>query len=188
MVDYENHKQRNYMLATKLYTRGDPVSLKPSTRQESNPNIAFFSPQQRSLLRDKVLLNKVVAYADTDEYDISDFQAALVPARARGFSFVEKRWAFFLVDHLKDVSWMEGKFNELELKPGSKEMIQALVSERQAKEPRPNQLSKKGRGLVILLYGPPGTGKTLTAGKTLPHDTPYSLGTGGEGTDRVSCV
>lgn len=109
----------------------------------------------------------MVAYANTDLYEITEFQAALTPARVRGFSFVEKRWPFFLVENLEEVAWMESKFAELQLQPSFKETVLALIQEYQEKEPQINQLSKKGRGLRILLYGAPGTGKTLTAGKIL---------------------
>lgn len=164
MIDYSNHKQRNYLLATKLYTQGEPQKLTESDREKVNREVLFYSPERGRLIRDGVLLNAMISYADTDLYEITDFQAILAPAKVRGFSFVEKRWAFFLVDNLEEVTWMESKFSELVLQPSFKEAIQAVIKDHHEKEPRINQLSKKGQGLVILLCGPPGTGKTLTAG------------------------
>jgi flagellar biosynthesis GTPase FlhF len=164
MTDYANHKQRNYLLATKLYTQGEPQKLTERDRIELNPAVVFYSEERIRLIRDGVLLNAMISYADTDLYEITDFQAISTPAKIRGFSFVEKRWAFFLVDNLEEVTWMESKFFELELQPTFKETIQAVVNDHHEKVIRINQLSKKGQGLVVLLCGPTGTGKTLTAG------------------------
>jgi hypothetical protein len=95
MVDYTNHRQRNYLLATKLYTQVEPLVLTASNREELNPEVPFCSQDRRELFRDGVLLNAMVTYANTDLYDVTDLQAVLSPARVRGFSFVEKRWSFF---------------------------------------------------------------------------------------------
>jgi len=167
MVDYTNHRQRNYLLATKLYTQGEPLSLTEKDRRKLNPEVVFYLPERGGLIKDGALLNSMVAYANTDLYEITEFQAALAPARVRGFSFVEKRWSFFSVENLEEVAWMESKFAELQLQPSFKEAVLALTQEYQEKEPQINQLSKKGQGLAILLHGAPGTGKTLTAGKIL---------------------
>jgi hypothetical protein len=164
MIDYDNHRRRNYRLAVKLYRKAEPIKLTESNQATMNPEILFCSADQRSLIRDSMLLNNMPAFADTVDYEITDFQAALAPARFRGFAFAEKRWSFFLVENSEPVAWMQSKFSELEVHLPYKETIQALVHEHQVKEPSINQLSKKGRGVVILLYGPPGTGKTLTAG------------------------
>jgi len=177
MTDYENHTQRNYMLATKLYTQGEPQTLTERDQIDSNPAVNFYSAEHGKLIRDGVLLNEMISYADTDLYEITDFQAILTPAKVRGFSFVEKRWGFFLVDNLEEVTWMESKFAELELQPSFKETIQAVVNEHQEKVSRINQLSKKGQGLVILLCGPPGTGKTLTAGTSSLHGCHFYVDT-----------
>ncbi|KAI9709903.1 MAG: hypothetical protein M1820_002980 [Bogoriella megaspora] len=163
MVDYTNHRQRNYLLATRLYTQGEPIDLKASDRAELNPETLIHLSERGELIRDTILLNDMVAYANTDQYEITEFQAALAPARVRGFSFVEKRWSLFTVDGLQEITWMESRFAQLQLQPSYKDAVQAVLQQHQEKEPQTNQLMKKGRGLVILLYGAPGTGKTLTA-------------------------
>ena len=115
-------------------------------------------------------------------YEISDEQALLCPARVRGYSFLGKIWAFFLVDEVKEIDWHADAFDSLELDPRMKSAILAMVSThrhndnfevsqilktmtRDLSEYVQDIIPGKGKGLVFLLYGRPGLGKTLTAGK-----------------------
>ena len=81
------------------------------------------------------------------------------------FAFAEKKWAFFLVENADDISWSESVFTKLEIDTAIKDNIQALVESHNIDSDVNGQISKKGKGLVVILHGPPGIGKTLTAGK-----------------------
>ena len=112
-------------------------------------------------------LNDMKCYQNTAEYDMSDYQALLCPARIRGFSLIEKQWGFFLVDKVRDIKWSESVFEKLEMDSSIKSKVQALV-ETHYTDTFDDMIAGKGKGLVVLLHGPPGTGKTLTAGTYFP--------------------
>lgn len=104
------------------------------------------------------------SHENNEDYEITDTQALLAPARIRGFTLTEKLWAFFLVDNVCEVQWSENAFDDLELEYSVKKTVQSLVKNHYQGKRETNLISRKGKGLVILLYGPTGTGKTFTAG------------------------
>lgn len=107
-------------------------------------------------------------YPNTEDYELTDYQALLCPARVRGFALTEKQWGFFLVDNIRDIAWSESVFQNLELEPKVKKKVQALVEIHYDNNTFDDIIAGKGKGLVLLLHGPPGTGKTLTAGMNIP--------------------
>lgn len=113
--------------------------------------------------------DKHTSHLNNDSYIMTDAQALLTPARVRGFSLVEKVWAFFLVDEVKEIKWAENSFATLELDETFKKTINALVhvhgDPSRAYEQFDDVIAGKGKGLIFLLTGPPGLGKTLTAGR-----------------------
>jgi len=111
----------------------------------------------------KRALNDMKCYQNSAEYEMSDYQALLCPARIRGFSLIEKQWGFFLIDKVQDIEWSESVFEKLELDLSTKKVVQALVKTHYTGK-FDDMIAGKGKGLVVLLHGPPGTGKTLTAG------------------------
>lgn len=110
-------------------------------------------------------LNSMKTYENNAEYEMTDTEALLSPARIRGFAFSEKLWAFFLVEKIVDFEWSGSAFEELELEHSTKSTILSLVRNHYNCTPERSLLLRKGKGLVMLLYGPTGTGKTSTAGK-----------------------
>lgn len=110
-------------------------------------------------------LNDMKCYDNDDDYEITEEQALLAPARVRGFTLSNKRWAFFLVNGLTEIKWNHDAFAKLEIDPVMKTYIQALIESHSLTETAFDDLiADKGKGLILLLHGPPGTGKTLTAG------------------------
>jgi hypothetical protein len=103
-------------------------------------------------------------YPNTEDYEVTDYQALLCPARILGFALGEKRWAFFLLDEVNEINWSETAFDQLELDQGAKDKVQALVESHYNNNNIGDFVAKKGKGLVLLLHDSPGTGKTLTAG------------------------
>jgi hypothetical protein len=112
------------------------------------------------------VLNDMKCYPNTEDYQLSDYQALLCPARVRGFALTEKQWGFFLVDNVRGIVWSESVFQRLELEPLVKKKVRALVEIHYSNN-FDDGIAGKGKGLVFLLHGPPGTGKTLTAGENL---------------------
>lgn len=104
---------------------------------------------------------------------LTDEQALLASPIVRGYSFTEKKFLDFFVDHVSPIEWNTRCFEQLVLPPQQKELVQALVSEhtRRASSTTTSPSSSrfddivkgKGRGLILVLHGPPGVGKTLTA-------------------------
>ena len=121
-------------------------------------------------------LNDMKCYNNDDDYEITEEQALLAPARVRGFTLSNKRWAFFPVNGLAEIKWNHDAFAKLEIDPVMKTYIQALVGSHSLTETAFDDLiADKGKGLILLLHGPPGTGKTLTAGKFISSTPPKIL-------------
>ncbi len=111
-------------------------------------------------------LNDMKCHNNDADYEITDEQALLTPARVRGFSLENKKWAFFLIEGLTEVKWNSDAFTKLEIDQTMKTYVKSLVMSHSSKDSGFDDLiTNKGKGLIMLLHGPPGTGKTLTAGK-----------------------
>jgi SpoVK/Ycf46/Vps4 family AAA+-type ATPase len=67
------------------------------------------------------------------------------------------------VDLIQEVSWDKQTFKHLVADPDTKDLVQALVTNKVAAERGTDLMQNKGNGLIILLHGGPGTGKTFTA-------------------------
>lgn len=67
------------------------------------------------------------------------------------------------MDRITDVSWNKSAFKHLVADDKTKELVQALVAHRIAREKNTDLIEGKGNGLIMLLHGGPGTGKTFTA-------------------------
>lgn len=105
---------------------------------------------------------------DDKDYEMSEEQALLCPARVPGFALNDKKWAYFLVDGMQPISWRSDALEKLEIAEGSKKVLKALVKHHELKDlsdPFDDIITGKGNGLVFLFAGDPGLGKTLTVGK-----------------------
>ncbi|PON20795.1 hypothetical protein TGAM01_v210303 [Trichoderma gamsii] len=87
----------------------------------------------------------------------------LLPRTILGFNLRRKKWEDLNVDHIREVSWNKDAFNHLVADPETKELVQALVTNKVAAEKGTDLMQNKGNGLIMLLHGGPGTGKTFTA-------------------------
>ncbi|GFP58935.1 hypothetical protein ACSS6W_008296 [Trichoderma asperelloides] len=87
----------------------------------------------------------------------------LLPRKILGFDLRRKKWEDLNVDLIQEVSWNKDAFNHLVADPETKELVQALVSNKVAAERGTDLMQNKGNGLIMLLHGGPGTGKTFTA-------------------------
>ncbi|KAL7921508.1 P-loop containing nucleoside triphosphate hydrolase protein [Trichoderma austrokoningii] len=67
------------------------------------------------------------------------------------------------VDRIREVCWNKSAFSNLVADPETKELVQALVTNKVAAEKGTDLMQNKGNGLIMLLHGGPGTGKTFTA-------------------------
>lgn len=139
-----------YNMNTKSPVNGQPPTAITITPADTEARVAF---------------NEAVCHNE-DEYTMTDDQALLCPARVRGFSLVDKVWAFFLVDNITEIEFQEKVFEKVRLEQGLKDMITALVHPRTIESSTFDDIIPgKGKGMIMLLAGPPGAGKTLTAGK-----------------------
>ncbi|EMD36702.1 hypothetical protein CERSUDRAFT_136948 [Gelatoporia subvermispora B] len=86
-----------------------------------------------------------------------------------GFSFSDKMWFEFNVEHVQPIAWNDEAFANLVLPPGRKALLQSLVEAHHSDIGFDDFIQGKGHGLVINLYGPPGVGKTLSAEATSEH-------------------
>jgi hypothetical protein len=129
----------------------DPFSLRTKNDKSSNLN--------------KAMLSQMQCHENDEFYEMTDDQALLCPAKARGFSLTSKKFGLFLVDEIKDVTWADHSYDMLEIDPEMKSTIEALVWNHGSPSLRFDDfVANKGKGLIFLLHGPPGAGKTLTAG------------------------
>lgn len=67
------------------------------------------------------------------------------------------------VDQIEDVQWNKEAFRNLVADEDTKELIQALITNKLEAEKNTDMIEGKGNGLIMLLHGSPGTGKTFTA-------------------------
>ncbi|KAI9662249.1 MAG: hypothetical protein M1821_008415 [Bathelium mastoideum] len=86
-----------------------------------------------------------------------------LPATIQGFHMQDKKWVKLPVDKLESVDWNENAFNSLAIDKGTKELVEALVTNKIEADKGTDLVAGKGTGLIMLLHGGPGTGKTLTA-------------------------
>lgn len=102
---------------------------------------------------------------------ISDL--VLLPSRVIGYSYRDRTFNAFNIDHLEPTSQNTEGFDGLELPKGHRKLVEALVKEHFIKKeayekygkstPGMDIVSGKGKGLIMLLHGCPGVGKTSTA-------------------------
>ncbi|KAF5588567.1 AAA family ATPase [Fusarium pseudocircinatum] len=112
-----------------------------------------YNPDERSLFdRSK--------YQEDSEDKADDDQALLCTARIPGFSLLDRRWAWFLIDEasLKDIEWKPDPFQYLRLQEDKKSIIAHLVKGHLEGGgfDFEDLVAGKGKGLLILLSGPPG--------------------------------
>ena len=67
------------------------------------------------------------------------------------------------VDRIGEVKWNKQAFRSLVIDEGTKEPVQALITNQVAQEQGTDHIDSKGNGLIMLLHGSPGTGKKYTA-------------------------
>jgi SpoVK/Ycf46/Vps4 family AAA+-type ATPase len=123
---------------------------------------------------DEIEDNRFFMQRNDSSYTMSDDQAVLSPAKVRGFSLTDKKWAFFLVDNATDIQWLEDPMERLEIDGSSKKVINALVTAHGRRRSSMDAqfqdiIPGKGLGLVFLFAGDPGLGKTLTAEVVSEH-------------------
>ncbi|KAI3326319.1 AAA family ATPase [Xylariaceae sp. AK1471] len=87
----------------------------------------------------------------------------LFPLTISGFNLRRKKWVDLEVDRIGDVQWHKEAFDHLVIDEETKELIEALITNRIASEKSTDWVTAKGNGLIMLLHGGPGTGKTFTA-------------------------
>ncbi|GFP59201.1 ATPase family AAA domain-containing protein 3A homolog [Trichoderma asperellum] len=87
----------------------------------------------------------------------------LFPTTIHGFDLRHKEWMDLKVDQIEDVQWNKEAFRNLVADEDTKELIQALITNKLEAEKNTDMIEGKGNGLIMLLHGSPGTGKTFTA-------------------------
>jgi hypothetical protein len=193
ILDYNTHRQANMNQQTRFsraaLTQRDRFDADTDSDASS---IGSSQSRHESSVIDDTYASRFGIRLNEDSYEMTDSQALLCPARIRGFSLADKKWAFFLVDDVSDIVWRENAMDGLEIDAESKTIIGALVT---AHERRQNSTTAqfqdiipgKGMGLTFLFAGAPGLGKTLTAELISEHEKKalYSITSGELGTETV---
>ncbi|KAK0639831.1 P-loop containing nucleoside triphosphate hydrolase protein [Cercophora newfieldiana] len=98
-----------------------------------------------------------------DDQPPSEPEIYVFPGTIIGYNLHKKKWVDLIVDRISDVNWNKQAFRSLVIDEGTKELVQALVTNQVAQEQGTDLIDGKGNGLIMLLHGSPGTGKTYTA-------------------------
>jgi hypothetical protein len=152
---------QGYQLNTREHGRTNHSSKLSSTRVRFSTGQVVSAGNAR-----KIRFDQARCHEDKPSYEMTDDHALLSPARTRGFSMSEQRFAWFLVDGIREVKFQEHAFDQLAMAPGLKNMVKALTKFHATdKNGFEDIIRGKGQGMIISLEGPPGSGKTLTAGK-----------------------
>jgi hypothetical protein len=125
MLDHSTHQQAVPLLATKLATSGATARENDDEDLQLGKSKTLEEPSMALKASEKE--DRFMSHLNTPAYNITDDQALLCPARVRGFAFLEKMWAFFLVDKVQEIEWQPSAFQSLELDPRMKSAILALV-------------------------------------------------------------
>ncbi|KAK7994554.1 hypothetical protein PG991_016142 [Apiospora marii] len=106
------------------------------------------------------------------------------PKSVTGFNMRRKKWQDLEVDRIQNVKWYKEAFDHLVIGEETKELVQALITNRIESEKNTDWVTNKGNGLIMLLHGGPGTGKTFTAESVaeLAEKPLYSITCGDIGT------
>jgi hypothetical protein len=100
---------------------------------------------------------------------MTDEQLLMCSPTVLGFSFSDKLWVEFAVEHIREIVFNPGAFDSLVLPESQKTIVKALVESHSGKAANKKTpgiddiIRGKGKGLVAVLHGRPGVGKTLTA-------------------------
>lgn len=122
-------------------------------------------PNLASSSANKITMEQAECYLNGDKYEMTDDQALLAPARTKGSSLTEKKFAWLLVDGVSEPEFAGGTFESVAISTVSKDMITELAQHHSIRKNDFDDMVKGiGHGMVISLEGPPGSGKTLTAG------------------------
>ncbi|GKZ25936.1 hypothetical protein AbraIFM66951_002454 [Aspergillus brasiliensis] len=140
-IDSLNNNSERFMIDFPTYRQLHPESKPPPTTTRTE------IPRERM---------------DNDEPPTAP-EIFLFPPRIVGFNLRRKKWVNLEVDEVNEVEWNKKAFENLVIDEKTKELVQALVTNRLKAEQGTDMIDDKGNGLTILLHGGPGTGKTFTA-------------------------
>jgi hypothetical protein len=116
---------------------------------------------------DSVAQNTGNAYTDEapePKLSLTPEAHLICKATVPGYSLKLKKWLYFFVDNVSEISWNDNAFNTLVLPPDTKDLLMSFVeSQVENKDSFDDVIQGKGKGIIMLLSGPPGVGKTLTA-------------------------
>ena len=115
----------------------------------------------------------IVGYKERGQQRLDGDDLILLPRRLFAYILRERKFAQVDIGYTRSVTRQIDGFKNLQLPPGHKEMVQALVDIHFKKRNIENLeygdkldfdiVQGKGKGLIILLHGVPGVGKTSTA-------------------------
>ncbi|KAH8652593.1 P-loop containing nucleoside triphosphate hydrolase protein [Tricladium varicosporioides] len=95
---------------------------------------------------------------------LSDEECILTVPLLRGFDLKAKKWCRFNLDEVREPSWNDLPYDNLEISDGDKQLLMAFADYHRFHDTGFDDFVKdKGKGIIILLSGPPGVGKTLSA-------------------------
>ncbi|CAN9372751.1 unnamed protein product [Alternaria alternata] len=180
ITDYATHQQANpYYTTTFSRTLSKQAEEQtPDDIFDDGENAKDAKSQDQASEKedegDEIEDNRFFMQRNDTSYIMSDDQAVLSPAKVRGFSLTDKKWAFFHVGNATDIQWLENPMERLEIDESSKKVINALVTAHGRRRSSMDAqfqdiIPAKGLGLVFLFAGDPGLGKTLTAEVVSEH-------------------
>ncbi|KAK6216195.1 mitochondrial dynamin GTPase Msp1 [Pestalotiopsis sp. IQ-011] len=94
-----------------------------------------------------------VSVMDEDYPDLGDDFFMCLPTTIKGFNMQKHEWVTLMVAGIQDVQWNENAFELLVIEPETKELVEAVVTNRLLAEEHTDLIQGKGNGLFLLIHG-----------------------------------
>ncbi|KAM0546980.1 hypothetical protein ACHAPJ_010642 [Fusarium lateritium] len=160
---YDAYSGSRFMVDTATYKQMHPPATNPTS------TVSYYDDLGPELMAQ-----------DEPPPELGDEFYMCLPTSLNGFNMQKKEWVKLDVAYLREVTWNKEAFELLVMEPGTKELVEAVVTNHMDEDRNTDVIHGKGNGLFILLHGVAEITK-----KPLYRVTCGDIGTKAEEVERV---